>query len=175
MPLAQRAFAEVLADFSASNPKKKPKSFDRTHYAAQAAWSFKNLSAWPSNPPVTSLYHMPDPTGHSEEVLRSAKALVDYAHFGTAIGTWNARGSGAWTGDGATWILASVSLTQEQADDGYEGAGDAVDLLLAVWQLTDGWAAAVLRDTERDLALRLLGLDAWPDAGWQREDVWYGE
>lgn len=65
-----------------------------------------------------------------------------------------------------------MELRQEQADDGYEGPGDEVSLLLAVWTLSDGWAAAHPGDTE--LATRLLGLTAWPEQGWKREGVWYG-
>ena len=34
-----------------------------------------------------------------------------------------------------------MDLTQEQADDGYEGPGDFVSMLVALWQLSDGWAA----------------------------------
>jgi hypothetical protein len=166
-------FSAVLERFKASNPTKKLKSFERVHYAALEAWSFKSLSSWPSNPPVTTLLKVRDPREHDEAVLRSAKSLVGYANFGNAIGTWNARGTGRWVG-GADWILAQVGLTQEQAGD-EEASGDYVSLILAVWQLEDGWAAAVFRSDERELAMTLMGKAAWPEAGWQEEAVWYGE
>lgn len=174
MSLILRSFDDVLSAFRASNPKKKLKTFPNVHYAALSAHSFGNLAKWPSDPPVSALLQMRDPHDHDDKVFQSAAALVSYANFGSAIGTWNARGTGSWTG-GEGWILASVDLTQEQADDDYEGSGDYVSLILALWKLSNGWAAAVLRSDEQALAARLVGLDGWPEAGWQEEPVWYGE
>lgn len=174
MTLPTRSFDDVLAIFRASSPKKKLKTFPELHYAAEMAYSFGDLAKWPRSPPVTTLARVRDPHQHDEKVLTSASALVGYANFGNAIGTWNANGTAAWVG-GEGWILASVDLTQEQADDGYEGVGDYVSLLLAVWRVRDGWAAAVLRSGEQELAAKLLGLEGWPADGWQTESVWYGE
>lgn len=174
MTLPTRSFDDVLAIFRATSPKKKLKTSTNLHYAAEIAYSFRDLSRWPSAPPVTTLARVRDPHEHDEKVLQSARALVSYANFGNAIGTWNSNGTAAWVG-GEGWILADVELTQEQADDGYEGSGDYVSLLLAVWRLSDGWAAAVLQSGERELAAKLLGLDGWPSEGWQTESVWYGE
>ena len=173
MPI-KRSFDDVLAVFRASKPKKKLKSFPDVRYDAEATYSFGDLSQWPSDPPVNTLVRPGSGFEVGSETLTSARALVEYAHFGNAIGTWNANGEAAWVcGEG--WILATVDLTQEQADDGYEGPGDFVSMLVALWQLSDGWAAAVLDAGERDLAVKLLGLDAWPEGGWQNESVWYGE
>ena len=139
MSIPLRPFAEVLEVFRASEPKKKLKSFPGLHYAAEQAHSFGNLARWPSSGPVPTLVKVRDPRQHDEAVFSSAAALVGYANFGAAIGTWNARGAAEFVG-GEGWILASVELRQEQADDGYEGPGDEVSLLLAVWTLSDGWA-----------------------------------
>lgn len=174
MSLPLRPFEDVLTIFRASNPKKKLKTYPNLHYAALEAHSFGNLARWPSNPPVSTLAKVRDPRDHDETLFQSAAALLRYANFGAAIGTWNAGGTAQWVG-GEDWILASVDLTQEQADDGYEGSGDYVSVILAVWRLEDGWAAAILRDTERALAAALLGLPGWPEQGWSAERVWYGE
>lgn len=174
MPFQPRSFQAVLEDFKASNPKKTPKSYDGIHYAARTAWSFKNLSRWPSAPPVTTLAQVNDPRNHSEDVFKSAASLVRWGNFGNAIGTWNAGGQARFVHQGEDWILARVSLTQEQADD-EEAPGDYVDYLLALWRLSDGWAAAVLSPGEQDLAVKLIGLDAWPEEGWKVEKVWFGE
>ncbi len=175
MPPVLRSFSDVLAIFQASNPKKKLKSHAGLHYAAEIAWSFKSLKSWPTDPPVSALVKVRDPRDHDEDVLKGARALVSYANFGNAIGTWNSGGTGSYV-CGEDWILAQVELTQEQADDDYEGgAGDYVSLILAVWRLSDGWAAAILRDDERALAASLLGLEAWPQEGWETEKVWFGE
>lgn len=176
MALKLKPFAEVLDIFKASNSKKKPKSFDGIHYAALSAWSFGNLNAWPSNPPVPTLLQIADPKDHGPDVLKKASALLQYANFGNAIGTWNAGGEARFA-SGKDWILANVSLVQEQAsdDDDDEGCpGDSVDMLLAVWRLSDGWAAAVLDSNAEDFLMRLMGLDAWPTK-WKTERVWYGE
>lgn len=175
MPFALRSFQDVLELFRATDPTKKPKSYPNVHYAAYEAWSFKSLKSWPRDPPVNMLARMPDPGAYDEDVMLTAKALVEYANFGNAIGTWNARGE-ASRARGEGWILAAVNLTQEQADeDGEDAPGNYVSLILAVWRLSDGWAAAVLRDTEHELAARLIGLDAWPAEGWVNEEVWFGE
>ena len=174
MSIPLRSLADVLAIFRATEPKKKLKSFPGLHYAALEAHSFGNLASWPRRPPVPVLASMRDPQEHDERVLQSAAALVSYANFGAAIGTWNASGSADWTG-GDGWIIASVDLSQEQAEDGYEGPGDYVSLLLGLWRLSDGWAAAVLRSGERELMARLVGLEGWPEQGWKTEAVWYGE
>jgi len=163
MALKLRPFAEVLDVFKATAPKKKPKSFDGIHYAALSAWSFGNLNAWPSNPPIPTLLQIANPKDHGPDVLKKASALLQYANFGNAIGTWNAGGEARFA-SGKDWILANVSLTQEQAQD----------MLLAVWRLSDGWAAAVLDSHAEDLLTRLIGLDAWPSK-WKTERVWYGE
>lgn len=173
MPIT-RSFDDVLAVFRASKPKGKLKSFPDLHYDALAAYSFGDLSRWPKSPPVNTLVRPKSGFEVGSETLTSARALVEYAHFGNAIGTWNANGEAAFV-RGEGWILATVDLTQEQADDGYEGPGDFVGLLVALWQVSDGWAAAVLDQGARELAVRLLGLDAWPASGWQTESVWYGE
>jgi hypothetical protein len=179
MSFKLRPFSEVLALFKASNPKKKPKSFEGIHYAAQSAWSFGNLKQWPKSPPVTTLLQVDDPHRYDRDVLTKASALVSYANFGNAIGTWNAGGDARWV-CGSGWILAEVELVQEQAgddwgDDEGGGGGDYVDMLLAVWQLSDGWAAAVLETDKRGLAVSLMNLADWPSEGWQTERVWYGE
>lgn len=169
---ALRPFDDVLAIYRALQPTRKLRSFEQDiHYDAVVAYSYLDLRKWPRNPPVPTLLRLKG--GHGDKVLTSAKDLLDYAHFGYAIGTWNAKGHADFVcGEG--YILADVELTQEQAgDDG--GYGDSVSLLMAVWQLSDGWAGLVQRSGERELAARLIGLDGWPQEGWQRERVWYGE
>lgn len=172
MPL--RSFDQLREIFQASAPGKRLRSFPDVHYAAKATLSFGNLAVWPRRPPVAMLAQVPDPLTYSEQVFTSAKSLVSYASFGNAIGTWNARGTAA-VQRGEGWILADVDLTQEQADEGYDGPGDYVSYIVLLCTLSDGWAVAILRPEQRDLAAQLLGLEAWPSEGWQPEAVWYGE
>lgn len=174
VPFVPRSFNETLEVFKASNPKKKLKSFDGVHPHGTAAYSFLNLKAWPSNPPLTALFHVGDVIDYSEGTLESADALLRFAGSGYTIGTWNSGGTGSWVKGGQDWALAVFDLTQEQAEDG-ESSGDFVDGIVAVWRLTKGWAAAVLRSGEKDLAVALIGLEAWPETGWQTERIWYGE
>jgi hypothetical protein len=96
------------------------------------------------------------------------------------IGTWNAKGNATWACAPGDWIIAEVSLVQEQADDsddgddGEGGGGDRVAMLLAVWRIEEGAAAAVLHREDRELLRTLIGLSAWPKLD-QRSEVWYGE
>lgn len=171
--MTQRPFADVHAVFQASQPKKKLKSFEDIHFMAEQAWSFKSLKNWPNDPPVTTLLKVRDPRDYSENIFESAASLVTYANFKNVIGTWNAGGTGQWVG-GEGWIIASIDLTQEQAGD-EEADGDYVSMILALWTLSDGWAAAVLRSNEQAFAAALVGLPEWPTEGWKQEPVWFGE
>ena len=56
-----------------------------------------------------------------------------------------------------------------------DGGGSYVDVIIALWKVEEGWAAAVWRPTDRDLLAQLMGLGAWPSKGWKKSNVWYGE
>jgi hypothetical protein len=170
-----RPFQECVAAFAASSAKKKLKKQDGSHWDSKEAHAFKSLGSWPSSPPVTSLYLQDDPLSHSDDVLKDPKQLVEYCNF-KAVGTWNARGKARWLASDAPWILADVELTQEQAGDrDEEASGDYIGVVFALWKVEEGYAAAVWDPGERDLLAKVMGLDAWPDAGWQDAEVWYGE
>ena len=64
--------------------------------------------------------------------------------------------------------------TLTSLDDGEGGGGDRVAMLLAVWRIEEGAAAAVLHREDRELLRTLIGLSAWPKLD-QRSEVWYGE
>ena len=168
-----RPFSAAVADLKKALPKlreQKPQ-----HYDAATAFAVGDLAKWPQHPPIQSLYQMKSPLSYSDQVLTDAKTLVEYANFGSAIGTWNAKGTAAWTCAPGDWIIAEVSLVQEQADeDSEDGPGDRVDVLLAVWRIEEGAAAAVLHREDRELLRTLIGLSAWPKLD-QRSEVWYGE
>lgn len=166
-----RPFAEAVAVLRKAQPKlreQKPQ-----HYDAATAYSSFDLAKWPRRPPLASLYLMKNPALYSDAVMTDAKTLVEYANFGSAIGTWNANGTASWTCAPAEWIIASVSLTQEQAEDG-DAPGDHVNLLLALFRTEEGVAAAVLPSGERELLRQLIGLEAFPTLA-QHSKVWYGE
>ncbi|HLT35919.1 MAG TPA: hypothetical protein VK034_06530 [Enhygromyxa sp.] len=181
MPFTVRSIQVAVARLRASRPDETlniPTEFE--HYDTIAAWSFDPVGDWASDPPFAVLYQQRDPLGHSEKVLSDPKALVDYANFGGAIATWNANGHGRWAHSPGEWIVVEVELVQEQADDDDlgdfdGGGGDYVDVIFAVWKVSEGWAAAVWPPGERDLLAELIGLDGWPEQGWEGCEVWYGE
>ena len=173
-----RPFSAAVADLKKALPKlreQKPQ-----HYDAVTAFAVGDLAKWPQHPPIQSLYQMKSPLAYSDKVLTDAKTLVEYANFGSAIGTWNAKGTATWACAPGDWIIAEVSLVQEQADDsddgddGEGGGGDRVAMLLAVWRIEEGAAASVLHREDRELLRTLIGLSAWPKLD-QRSEVWYGE
>lgn len=181
MPFQVRPFQAALDVFRASPPpsakkKKEKKLHEGTegNYDTLRAYSYSPLGEWPKDPPVTTLYQQKDPFGYSEKVLTDPKSLVSYCNF-PAVGTWNANGSGRWLSDPAGWILVDVELTQEQADEDYEGPGGYLLVIFALWRVEEGYAAGVWRDGDGALLAQVMGLDAWPDTGWQPCKVWYGE
>jgi hypothetical protein len=174
----------VVAELRASRPGEKlnvKKKHD--HYDSVGTWSFDKLGESPSRPPLSVLYQQRNPFGYSKQVLADPNALLDYANF-RAIGTWNARGSAEWLSSPDAWIIVDAELVQEQAEghDDYfleddEGAygGDYVDVIVALWKVEEGWAAAVWRPSDRDVLAKLMGLPGWPKKGWKSAQVWYGE
>lgn len=181
MTFVLRPFDQCVEAFRASSPDEELREQSPPeHYDALAAFSFANLKQWPTRPPLTSLYRMRDPLVHSGEVLNDPQRLVAYSNHGTAVGTWNANGTGQWAHEPGAWIVADVELVQEQVDedDFYDeegSGGDYVNVIFALWKVEDGWAAAVWRSGERDTLAKVMGFDAWPTAGWEPCKVWYGE
>lgn len=172
-PSPRRPFQAALDAFRA----REPRAHEQTppHYDAAVAWAGKNLASWPKNPPLPSLYLMKNPDGYSGAVTTDARTLVEYANFGSAVGTWNAKGTARWACAPDEWIVADVSLVQEQADeDGEDAPGNYVDLLLAMWRVEEGWAAAILKSGDAAWMQELIGLAEWPSLG-RHSEVWYGE
>lgn len=178
MSFTIRSIQDAVARLRASQPDatlNAPSEFE--HHDTIAAWSFDPVGEWASEPPFSVLYQQRDP----RDVLDDPKAFVDYANFGGAVATWNSNGSGRWARSPGEWIVVEVELVQEQADDD-EGfgdpdgdGGDYVDVIFALWKVSEGWAAAVWRPSQRDLLAELIGFERWPEDGWQDCDVWYGE
>lgn len=169
-----RPFRAALDAFIAREPRAREQK--PPHYDARSAYSAMNLEKWPRRPPLPSLYLMKNPEGYSATVTTDAKSLVEYANVGGAVGTWNARGTAQWECSPGEWIVAAVSLAQEQAEDGDgDGApGDYVDLLLSLFRVEEGWAAAILRAGEHEAMRELIGLGQWPSLA-RHAEVWYGE
>lgn len=173
--LPLRSFARCVEALARSSPDRKLIKQPSPHYASEEAYAFEDLSAWSDNPPVTSLYLHDDDPG--EDLLKDPKELVDYCNFGGAVGTWNANGTAQWVAsDGPNpWIIADVSLVQEQAEeDDYDAPGGYVDVIFAMWRVEEGYAVAVWDSGEKVLLTEVMGLDAWPK-GFQEAKVWYGE
>jgi hypothetical protein len=158
-----------------------PTTFE--HHDSMGAWSFDPIGEWSTEPPFSVLYQQRDPLGYSAEVLVDPKNFVDYCNFGGAVATWNSNGTGRWAHSPGEWIIVDVELVQEQAadhddgdfDDEFGSSGDYVDVIFALWKVSEGWAAAVWRPDDRDLLAQLIGFESWPEGGWQDCEVWYGE
>jgi hypothetical protein len=181
---AIRSIKAIVAELKASRPGEKIKTSKKPgHYDSVGAWSFDKINDWPSRPPLSVLYQMNNPLRHSKQVLDDPNKLLDYANF-SAIGTWNAKGSCNWQSSKGAWIIVDAELVQEQAsdddffddEDGDGGYGGShVDVIVALWKVEEGWAAAVWRPEDRDLLAKLMGLPGWPSKGWKTGQVWYGE
>jgi len=175
MPFQVRSIQVAVDRLRASQPDatlNTPTEFE--HHATIAAWSFDRVGEWSDDPPFAVLYQQRDP---GETVLTDPKQLVEYANFGGAVATWNCKGEGRWAHSPGEWIIVDVELIQEQAeDDGFdENPGDVVDVIFALWKVSEGWAAAVWPASAPDLLAELIGFNGWPDSGWTGCEVWYGE
>lgn len=179
MAFTPRTFEEATRIMQAGNPDVPVKTGVAEHYASEAAVSFDELGAWSDDPPVPliSLQRITD--AEAIRLTRDPKALVDYANFGGAVGTWNANGEGRWASSPGEWIVVDVELVQEQAEqdpDYYEDApGSWVYIIFALWKVAEGWACAIWSPQETDHLAMIMGLEAWPAEGWQATRVWYGE
>ncbi len=178
MQLQERSFEQLVEVYRTIRPELVHFSQDNTgHYDATEAYSHRDISAWPSNPPTPGLFRMRNPDGYSSGLWTDAKKLVDYCHF-QAVGTWNANGLATWQcGEG--WIVAQVELTQEQADDDYgddEGSGgDYVSVTFGLRRVSDGFAAVVWPLFQKDTFAQVFGVEGWTQEGWKQDTVWYGE
>jgi hypothetical protein len=181
-----RSIKAIVDELQASRPGEKLEiPSEHEHYDTIGTWSFDPVGTWASRPPFSVIYQQRNPLGHSKQILSDANKLLDYANFGGAIGTWNAKGPADWLNSPGEWIIVDAELVQEQAEgqddyfddeDGEGGfGGNYVDVVIALWKVEEGWAAAVWRPSDRDLLAKLMGLPAWPSKGWKKCEVWYGE
>jgi hypothetical protein len=110
----------------------------------------------------------------SASVVKDPAKALDCIGIGNALGTWNARGDGTFA-CGKGWLLASVDLVQEQADDDYgdeEASGDYVSVAYALVKLADGWVGALWDGPVKTLAT-IVGLEGVKLG--TSCSVWYGE
>jgi hypothetical protein len=175
MSISTRSFQQCVDDLQASRPEKKLLEQEPPNYDSIKAYAFGNLAEWPRNPPITSLHLQGDPLNHCSGVLSDPASLLDYLNCGNAVGIWNARGRATWQHENDQWIIADVDLGGGQGeDDGFDDEG-AVSVVFALWKVEEGYAAAIWRPDERAVLARVMGLETWPESGWQNAEVWYGE
>lgn len=159
-----RAWDEVVKAFRSTT--RGVREQEAQHYDASTAFSAEDLDEWPDDAPLRSIYLMKSDRGDS---IKDAKGLAEYSNFGNAIGIWNANGTARYAALPKKWIVVELSLVQEQDED-----GDSVDLLLALWRVSEGWAAAVWECDEEDSLRKVIGLREWPTLS-KSSAVWYGE
>lgn len=176
MPFTLRPFAACLAAFEVLQPvkskAKKPRPLtkqDATHYASSAAWSRHDLSKFPGSGPLESLHRFED-LGHSGiEGLDDGPQFVRWAHFGNAVGTWNAVDEeGSWQCDPGAWIVALCELGRDDGD------GDTLDVAFACWRVEDGYAAMVTPYSEAKTRIAAVSGIPWPET-FKEARLWYGE
>lgn len=177
MTIQERSFEDMVQALRDLDRGEVEKYDDVMNYMAEVGYSYQDLSKWPDSPPVPSIYKLKrDP---DEGPLTDPKSLVDASNY-QAVGTWNANGDGRWVaGDG--WILLSVTLVQEQAEDqgcggcGGGGAGDYVPVAYGLRKVTDGYASMIWPKNDQEAITKVFGLEHFPVDGWESVEVWHGE
>lgn len=172
-----RPFAASLAAFEALEPPKskakKPRPVtkqDATHYASQGAWSRKDLSKFPRSGPQESLHQLADLEQSGIEGLDDGPTFVQWAHFGNAVGTWNAvDNEGSWQCSPGEWIIALCELGRDDQDD-----GDTLDVAFACWRVEDGYAVMITAWDDAKARIPLVSGIPWPDE-FKESRLWYGE
>jgi hypothetical protein len=168
-----RTFAECLAAFTKAVGG--PVSEQKIEQAWVAtAFSAGDLTSWTGSPPTSCIFRVRDPMTFSASVVKDPTKALDCIGIGNALGTWNARGDGTFA-CGKGWLLASVDLVQEQADDDYgdeAAGGDYVSVAYALVKLADGWVGALWDGHVKTLA-QIVGLEGVKLG--TSCSVWYGE
>lgn len=168
-----RTFTECLAAFTKAVDG--PVSEQKIEQAWVAtAFSAGDLTSWTGSPPTSCIYRVRDPMTFSASVVKDPAKALDCIGIGNALGTWNARGDGTFA-CGKGWLLASIDLVQEQADDDYgdeAAGGDYVSVAYALVKLADGWVGALWDGPVKTLA-EIVGLEGVKLG--TPCSVWYGE
>lgn len=179
MTFTVRPFVDATKIMAQANPETELHLGVAEHYASEEAVALAPLGEWSDDPPVPTISRQRLDDREADGYTRDPRALVEYANFGGAIGTWNANGEGRWVSSPGEWILVAVELVQEQAegdsDDFEDSPGSWVSVLFALWRIAEGWACAVWRPADAEVLATIMGLDALPSEGWVATRVWYGE
>jgi hypothetical protein len=174
-----RPFEDCIRIMRAANPEGELFSGVAEHHASELAVAYGELGQWSETPPVPLISAQRITDDEAIRLTQDPKALVAYANFGGAIGTWNANGDGRWNASPGAWIVVDVELIQEQAEADPDYFGDApgayVDVVFALWRIQGGWAAGVWSPADCEALAIIMGLEHWPRDGWQATRVWYGE
>lgn len=179
MGFTVRPFVDAARIMAQANPESELHIGVAEHYASEEAIALAPLGEWSDDPPVPTISRQRMTDDEGRTLTSDPKALVDYANFGGAIGTWNAHGEGRWVASPGEWILVDVELVQEQAEEDpdyfEEAPGSWVNVLFALWRVAEGWVCAVWRPADAAVLATIMGLDALPADGWVATRVWYGE
>jgi len=172
-----RPFEDSVRIMRAAHPSGPLFSGVAEHHASELACAYSELGVWSEDPPVSLISAQRITDAHAIELTSDPAALVNYANFGGAIGTWNANGEGRWTSSPGEWIVVDVELAQEQAQEsGFDKApGSYVDVVFALWRIQGGWVCGVWSPNDSEALAIIMGLERWPREGWVATKVWYGE
>ena len=172
-----RPFEDSVQIMRAAHPDGILYSGVADHHASELACSYGELGVWSEEPPMSLISAQRISEEEAVRLTADPKALVDYANFGGAVGTWNANGEGRWSASEGQWIVVDVELVQEQAEDSGldDGPGSYVDVIFALWRIQGGWACGVWSPRDSEALAIIMGLDRWPREGWLATKVWYGE
>ena len=155
-----------------AKPKRLTKQ-DPVHYQSTEAWAWDSLAKFPKLGPVESLHLLPE-VSPSVGTLADGEALVQWANFGNAVGTWKARDrEGQWACTPGAWLIAMADLSNSNDEDDDEWGSPAVEVAFGCWKVAEGYAVAIMHNRQAATRLPpLLGV-AWPTT-WETGELWYG-